>query len=637
MRRFDILVRSDASSSNTLVKLDGGIDLNSQMGLGPTNYSRPAPTNFLDLRDNPPGYADDVFLGYEQTAFHFRNGPEKFAAQNIAEQQHRFAWRGNLLLHRRRHAATSSPVPATAQSITNQTATWVYHDPDRAVTVLSQYRRRNPAHAAKSGSRPVGGHLWSRLVISFKSTPASFITPPTARNPEGAFGVGKGTTQVVQGSFVNHDSATANIDWWKGTIPAQPNGTQVRYKVALFNGGSVNAGQSILPISDAETTGAKLYGLNQAAITNFNPTTAVVWLHNDLNPANTVIGLQSGFHILRARTFLPRAGQSSVYNTFSQTFYYDGGLPTGTIAYPNNGDTIGSASYTVVVRADSSVTGVDFNIQDSYPGNDDTVTGASNGNGNSNGVPVFVSATAVSPDPNISAQYPNYPQEYRFNYVNVPASGTAAITVRLKTFSTGVYTNRLTTLTSTVNTLGPLQYVEISSPAADGTVISMNTNTTYAIQTCFTASLTATDTTLFSIYINGVLQPQSNYIIQASGCGYGMRSLSYNWTAGSPGTVTGTNVIQVVYSNSVTSTVLSDTRTVVVAPPLRISGLDINNQLVIWDSALGVNYQVLATTNLAQPFTPISGNIPGTGTSTFFFDNSTTNAPQKFYEIEVVP
>jgi len=58
---------------------------------------------------------------------------------------------------------------------------------------------------------------------------------------------------------------------------------------------------------------------------------------------------------------------------------------------------------------------------------------------------------------------------------------------------------------------------------------------------------------------------------------------------------------------------------------------------VIWDSALGVNYQVLATTNLAQPFTPISGNIPGTGTSTFYYDNSTTNAPQKFYEIEVVP
>jgi hypothetical protein len=100
--------------------------------------------------------------------------------------------------------------------------------------------------------------------------------------------------------------------------------------------------------------------------------------------------------------------------------------------------------------------------------------------------------------------------------------------------------------------------------------------------------------------------------------------------------VTGTNMIQVVYSNSVTSTVLSDTRTVVIPPPLRISGLSSNNQLVIWDSASGVNYQVLATTNLAQPFEPISGTIPGTGTSTFYYDYSTTNAPQKFYQVRIV-
>ena len=72
---------------------------------------------------------------------------------------------------------------------------------------------------------------------------------------------------------------------------------------------------------------SKLFGLTQAAITNFNPANAVVWLHNDLNPANTTVGLQSGFHILRARTFLPvinytnqnyvYANQAQVYNTFA--------------------------------------------------------------------------------------------------------------------------------------------------------------------------------------------------------------------------------------------------------------------------------------------------------------------------------
>jgi hypothetical protein len=630
---FDILVRSDASCSNTLIKLDGGIDLNSQMGLGPTTQTGLAPTNFLDLRDNPPGYASDVFLGYEQTAFQFRNGPEKFAAKNtlsntivsLGAETYYYTVGGS-----------SNIVSGSGygQSI-GQTATFVYHDPAAPVTATntSIATQRMPLSPADGQS----ADIYVKVGYQFQINTCFIYFTTDGSNPEGAFGVGKGTTQVAQGHFLNHDNPTASIDWWKGTIPAQSNGTQVRYKVALFNGGSVNTGQSILPISDAEVTGAKLYGINQAAITNFNPTTAVVWLHNDLNPANIVTGLQSGFHILRARTFLPRSGQSSAYNTFSQTFYYDGGLPTGVIAYPKNGDTLGGSSYTVVVRADSSVSGVDFNIKDSYPGNDDVVTGESNGNGNSNGVPVFVSATAVSPDPTISAQYPNYPQEFRFNYVNVPASGTATINVRLKTFATSVYPSRLTTLTSTINTLGPLQYVEISSPATDGAAIPLYTNTTYVIQTCFTSSLTVNDTSLFGIYINGALQPTNSYVIQASGCGYGLRTLYYNWTLNSPGTVSGTNAIQVVYSNNVSNPFLSATRTVVVPPPLQISGLNSNNQLVIWDSAAGLNYQVLATTNLAVPFAPVSGVIPGTGASTYFFDNSTTNAPQKFYKIQAIP
>ena len=60
-----------------------------------------------------------------------------------------------------------------------------------------------------------------------------------------------------------------------------------------------------------------------------------------------------------------------------------------------------------------------------------------------------------------------------------------------------------------------------------------------------------------------------------------------------------------------------------------------NNQLVIWDSAPGVNYQVLATTNLSQPFQPISDVIPGSGSSTYFYDP--TPARQKYYEIVIIP
>jgi hypothetical protein len=109
----------------------------------------------------------------------------------------------------------------------------------------------------------------------------------------------------------------------------------------------------------------------------------------------------------------------------------------------------------------------------------------------------------------------------------------------------------------------------------------------------------------------------------------GMSSLLYNWSGGLPGT----NVIQVVFSNAV---VLSDTRTVIVPPPLRISEFNMGNQTIVWDSAPGVNYVVLATTNLSEPFMPISPVIPGNGTSTFYYDNSSP-ARQKFYEITTVP
>ena len=60
-----------------------------------------------------------------------------------------------------------------------------------------------------------------------------------------------------------------------------------------------------------------------------------------------------------------------------------------------------------------------------------------------------------------------------------------------------------------------------------------------------------------------------------------------------------------------------------------------NNQLVIWDSAPGVNYQVLATTNLLVPFAPISDVIPGSGSSTYFYDPNPT--PQKFYQVQQLP
>ena len=620
---FDFLVRNDASSASTQVKLDGGVDLNSQMALGPTSGT--------DLRDNKPGTATDIYLGYEQTALQFRNGPEKFASRNVLSNN--IVSLGAETYYYTVGGSSNVIVGAGfGQAVTNQTASWVYHDPlatNSAASPNNTATQRVPLSPATGQATDI----YVKVGYQFQINTCFLYFTTDGTNPEGAFGVGKGTTQVVQAFWVAADGAQSNIDWWKGTIPAQLNGVQVRYKVALFSGGSVYAGQSITPISDAESSGSKYYGLNQSAITNFNPAAARIWLHNDLNPANTVTGLQSGFHIVRARTFLPRANKSSVFNTFSQTFYYDGALPSGAIAFPSSdGAAINDTTYTVVVRGDSAVTGVEFNLADGDAGNDDAATGQNNGNGLTNGVAKFAAATKVSPDAAISAQYPGYPQEFRFTYTNVPTSGSATISVRLREFATTVYPNRVTLLTRTVSTLAPAQVVTISSPAANGTVITATgTNLVYLVQACFTPTLTP-NVTNFNVLINGALQPQSAYILRpvgaVAGCP-GMRSLLFNWNI----TNTGSYTIQVSYTNAPVTT---DTRTVVVAPPLRISNFDETSKLVVWDSAPGVNYQVLATTNLLQPFQVISQPIPGSGASTFFYDPAPSE-PQKFYEIVTLP
>jgi glycosidase len=183
--------------------------------------------------------------------------------------------------------------------------------------------------------------------------------------------------------------------------------------------------------------------------------------------------------------------------------------------------------------------------------------------------------------------------------------------------------------------------IYVSSPANDGTVVTMASNTTFFVQTCFTPTLDTNDPSLFTITINGVPQPPSAFIFRpvgaVSGCP-GMRSLFYNWSSSSPGTILGTNILQIVYSNNSSGLILNCSRTVIMPLPLVISALVSNNQTVVWSSTPGVNYQVLATTNLALPFTPVSGIISAAGLSTSYQDISNSPATlQKFYEIKVVP
>ncbi len=618
---FDLAFRCDASAANVLAKMDGGLDLNSQMGY--------APTSGFDRRDNQPGYASDVFLGYEQATPQFRNGPEKFAARDVSRDNVTSLGAETYYYN---VGSTNTVVNGSGNgaNIGTSTPVWVYHDPANTNSVTGQGTPTQRIPLNPTNGQSVD--LWIKVGDNnhYSNYLCSIYLTTDGSNPEGAFGVAKGTTQVYPASWVAKDTQDGTSDWFKTTVPAsnQMNGVQVRYKAAFYQ-------PNIGTISDPDVS--KLYGLTQFGITNFNPTTVVAWLHNDLNTNNTATGLKEGFHIVRARSFLPRPGRSSVYNTFLQTFYYDAGAPLGAIAYPPSDNfNITTAGYTFVVRADSSVTEVDYSISDSH--------------GQTNGV-----AGSVAPDVTIGQQYPNYPQEYRFIYTNVPSSGTATITVTLKKLTSSVLTNRVTTLTRTVNTLAPVSILSIANPPTDSAILIEGTNDVRTLQTCFTSGLTGSDSNVFSIYLNGVFQPRPPYTIRASGCSAGLRSLYYNWT----GIPAGTNVIQVLYTNG--ATMLSDTRVVAVARPgdsdgdgmsdymeliagtdpfdpnsvLEITALA-NGNLVVWSSVSNRQYQVWATTNLNVPMAPISTILPSGGSSTFFNDTS-PDPVCKFYRIQVVP
>ena len=630
---FDMAAVCDASATNILLKLDGGVDLNSQMALGPLTG--------MDRRDNRPGYATDVYLGYEQAALQARLGPEKFAARLVS--------RDNVTslgaeTYYYTVGGTNQVVNGSGNGagIATATAAWVYHDPAGPVTVLTNASLPLAPATQMSPTNPTPNQpvdLWVKVGYQFSVDSGYVYFTTDGSNPEGAFGTPKPgtTTQVTRLVWVNHDAAEGTIDWWKGTIPGTTANNQIRYKIALGKGGA----NPIATISDADTS--KLYGLTQFGITNFNPLSATVWLHNDLNTNNTATGLRNGFHILRGRYFLPRNGKSAVFNTFLQTFYYAAQMPSGVIAYPTtDNSTLSSASYTVVVRADAATTEVDYTITDS--------AGQTSG----------LASPAPSPDAGLSRQYPNYPQEYRFTYNPVAASGMATIVVQLKDLATGAYTNRYTTLTRTVNAAGPAHVVEFVHPEYNGEVLLLQTNGSYLVQACYSTNLVSSNLTLL---VNDVPVAPSHYILRppggVAGCP-GMSSLLYFW----PTPISGTNTLRLLYTNGFALNATSVVAVARAGDPTDSDGDGVPNWLeilagtdpydassflhiislvpgtpvqLLWSSVPNKTYQVLATTNLANPMTALpNAQVPAATTTnvTQWFD-AAPDATNRYYRIRV--
>lgn len=363
-------------------------------------------------------------------------------------------------------------------------------------------------------------------------------------NPEGAGGVGNGST-TVESIYVSPNTTPDNGNWWRGQITPVPTGT-LRYKIGIYKDNSPSSSvPSIFPTGATEVARKKNM-MTVFKINNFNAVTAPYRPHNDYGA--TVTGLSEGFHFLRARAFLNRAGRASIYNTFTQTFYYDAESPQGEIKFPStDGSTLSGQTYGLVARGDVSVKDAWMHIDEfpNDPTNDDVATHTANGNGigfepfvdaNNNGtwdtgetftdlngngvwdnnVPAWIKISEVTPSTAITSVYP---REWRADYRNIAPSGTGAIKIRLRELSSSNNlfdpsstditdaNGHFTTLTRTFTAAGDPQRMFIAYPTTDGETVGAN----YVMKVRFSSVLgdNTSDADLISRFVVKIASSES--------------------------------------------------------------------------------------------------------------------------------
>ena len=532
---FTIIARADGSAENIRLKLDGGVDLN---GSGDARDS-------TGKRDFPPGYFTDIYEGYEQPSYVGRQYAEKFAAKDTTRCQ--IGSPGAETFTRTiGGTGTINNGPTGANSSYNadngNQASWVYHDPADDVGGITS----PPKQFDESGSEIV---IWAKSNSVGGGFQAFVYYTLDGTFPEGAGGIGRGTTRVAALGF-RHNQTTD--DWWASVnIPKPAAGTLFTYKIGFSKTGA----NSQWPSGPTEVTRKKNM-LTTFRVANFNPSNVQFHLHNDYNSLTT--GLKDGFHVLRARAFLNRDTNVSapLYNTFTQTFYYDAQTPEATIAFPaTNNSTIGGSSYEFVVRTDMTVQEVWYHIDDSDAGNNDAITRQNNGNGagfepftdgNTNSIREageeyidvnanrtydtnlavsWAKATEVTPYLGISNAPP---REWRFRYVNIPATGQGTVTLRFleasssRNLTLSATDAHVTEITNTVATRGPDQRVNIAWPQNDGDRVDDN----YSMKVYFTKSLSwdITEEQLknrFTFFANGVAQDRTGWTVNYGDFGGG--------------------------------------------------------------------------------------------------------------------
>jgi len=439
------IARADGSAESILVKLDGGMDVNSQLGLGSLTG---------DLRDRVPALSVDMVLGYEDMQFVHRIA-EKFAAVDTARNV--IGSPGAETYETTIGTAGFTVNNGGGPDTDNGTVNWAWHSPASSNEVPSLQFTPAPENAASSNVT-----VWVKIGYTNQPQKAYlYYTTDGTSYPEGSGGIGKGATQVAELAFNSNgtpDEGGTPV-WWKGILPAQASGTVVRYKLGVSHLDEA----SIFPFGANDITLKKPME-TQFAVTNFNAETVVYRPHNDYGTEQ--VGLEEGYHVLRTKAFLKRDGAAPLFNLNVQTFYYDTQRPEGEILFPaSDGDTLNDSTYGFVVRSDESVEEVFYRITDSDAGNNDSATGVDQGNG------AWVPALSMEPSLSIDS---DYPQEWRFDYVNIPASSNAQIEVRLKEASSSTnntlsdVNGHFTTLLRTVNTSGPDVRFFVAYPQGDG-------------------------------------------------------------------------------------------------------------------------------------------------------------------------
>ena len=461
-KNLKFVVRADGSAENILLNVDGGVDVN---GNG--------------KRDNPPALSSDVYLGFEQMDFVGRQGPEKFAAGDASRNMigsigaETYWWSAD------NGSFFTVNGGSGADSYENDTAHWVYHDPEQ----------NNDQGEKQFKVTASSATVWVKIGYSLEVNQARLYHVIDGSNPEGAGGGGIGTTKVTSFAFSHSDEQEPTVDWWKATVPLPDSGI-FKYKIGVYRNELKGASLASVFPKNESSVALKKKMLTTFEIDGFDAEAIEYYPHRDYGVKLT--GLKEGFHFVKGRAFLSRLGEASIYNTFKRTFYYDAKRPEGTVTYPDSdGQELFGSEYGFVVRTDPSVTEVLFHIDDDDPTNDDGQTGALNGNGETvdGNSSAWASGVEITSRQNLGG---DFPKEWRFSYRNVSSGGgegTVRIALREASSSTDLSLDaeegHFRILERKVKTSGPSHRLFVTWPQRDGDKVGQD----YVMKTYLSSGL----------------------------------------------------------------------------------------------------------------------------------------------------